>query len=110
MGDDVDAPHNSEFTIADNTSIATIIEKVLHSNYLASIEGGNATWSAVSNFPLAVLAQQWISPKMLPPVPPLATLNFADNTLSLHFHYYAQQNPDLVYDQLYNAQTRRNQQ
>ncbi len=107
MGDDVDAPHPAEFTVPDTTSIATIIETVFRSNYLAAIAGGKATWSAISTIPLAVLAQQWILPKLLLPIPPLSALDFSDNALALYFHYHAQQDPDLVYGQLYEAHARR---
>lgn len=109
MGDDIDAPHSSEFTVNDNTGVASVIEIVFHSNYLASIAGGIATWAAISYIPLAVLAQQWSSPKLLLPVPPLAALNFANNTLAIHFKYHTQQDPYLIYDQLYSVHVRRNQ-
>jgi hypothetical protein len=106
MSDDFDAPHNFLFNVDDNASVASVIQTVCNSRYLAAISGGKATWAAVSKITLAVLAQQWRSPKLLLPVPPITTLDFADNVLSLHFRYYTQQDPDLVYDQLYNAHVR----
>lgn len=109
MSDDVDAPYTVEMTVADDLSVAAIIDRIFYSNYLASIAGGKATWSAISNIPLAVLAQQWAAPKFLTPLPPLSKLDFVDNTLALYFNYHTQQDPDLVYKQLHHTHLRSNQ-
>jgi hypothetical protein len=74
---------------------------VARSGYLASIEGGKATWSAASNIPLAVIAQQWSDPKPLPGLPFAARrLDVRGDTLRIHFSYHAQQDPDVVYEVL----------
>lgn len=101
-GDDVDAPHEQTMTIPDGLSIEDIITLIAKSGYLASIQGGKATWSVGSKGPLAAVAQQWDAPKML-----LQTsfgtnhLDLVDDRLRLHFTYYAQHDPDVVYDILH---------
>ena len=99
MGDDADAPHNGEMTVADATSLQAIIKVIIQSNYLAAIGGGKATWIVMSRIPLAIVAQQWAEPKMLTPVPSLTRLNFSDNVLSMHFDYRSQRDPDLIYEE-----------
>ena len=99
MGDDADAPHYREMTVADCTSLQAIIKVILQSRYLATIGGGRATWTVLSRIPIAIVAQQWAEPKMLVPVPSLSSLNFSDNVLSVHFDYRVQQDPNLVYEE-----------
>jgi hypothetical protein len=106
MGDDDNAPHRREITVADDTSLLTIIKVILQSKCLAIIGGGKATWTVASRIPLAIVAQQWAEPKMLTPVPPLSNLNFSDNVLSMHFDYRVQQDPDLVYEEFQRAHSR----
>jgi len=106
MGDDIDAPHHFEMTLAAGASLYAIIRVVFQSNYLASIAGGKATWTVISRIPIAVVAQQWGEPKMLTPVPSLHSLNFSDDVLSLHFDYRAQQDPNLVYKEFQRVHSR----
>ena len=97
-GDDA---YPKDLIVGNDAELAEILRVVSHSNFLASIAGGEATWSAVSKIPLAVLAQQWIEPKILTLSETLPTaLDFADNTLFLHFNYHAQQDPEVVYEVL----------
>jgi hypothetical protein len=98
-GDDVDAPHNKTISFPDGTAVLDILTHVAHSGYLASIAGGEATWSATSNVPLAVIAQQWSTPKALPALSYSSpALDWNDDTLRIHFNYHAQENPDKVYE------------
>ena len=100
-GDDVDAPHEQTMIIPDGLSIENIIRVVAKSGYLASIAGGKATWSVGSKMPLAVVAQEWDEPKMLLQTSiGTAQLDLVDNRLRLHFTYYGQHDPDVVYDVL----------
>ena len=100
-GDDVDAPHSKTISFPDGTAILDVLTQVAHSGYLASIAGGEATWSATSNIPLAVVAQQWSKPKPLPALLYSSpALDVKDNALRIHFNYHAQQNPDKVYETL----------
>ena len=106
MGDDADAPHHYEITVADDASLSAIIKVVVQSHYLASIAGGRATWTVISRIPIAVVAQQWAESRMLTPVSSLSSLNFSGNVLSIHFDYRAQQDPDLVYEEFQRVHSR----
>ena len=106
MGDDADAPHHCEMTSADDVSLPVIIKAILQSKYLASIAGGQATWTVMSSIPIAIVAQQWAEPKMLMPVPSLSSLNFSSNTLSIHFAYHVQQDPNWVYEKFQRVHTK----
>ena len=64
-GDDVDAPHEIKIMVENDESIETTLEKILATHYLASIQGGKATWIVVGKNPLAVIAQQWSKPHFL---------------------------------------------
>jgi len=99
MSDDCDAPHQLLLPFPDDASLADIVGHVFCSCYLAQIAGGQATWTAVTHRPVAVLAQQWPAPKMMPSSA-AQTLELTNGILHLHFRYYAQQDPDLVYQQL----------
>ncbi|GAA3964281.1 hypothetical protein [Hymenobacter antarcticus] len=106
MGDDDDAPHHCEITVADDASLLAIIKVVLQSHYLASIAEGKATWTVISRIPIAIVAQQWAEPRMLTPVSSLSSLNFLGNVLSMHFDYRVQQDPDLVYEEFQRVHSR----
>jgi hypothetical protein len=103
MGDDCDAPHERIITVPDSAGMQEIIETVLGCHYLARISGGQATWSVASGGHIAVVAQQWPTPKMLPEAE-LVRPNYSNGTLLLHFTYYAQENPDTVYQGLTRRQ------
>ena len=107
MGDDADAPHYREMTVADDSSLQVLIKIILQSRYLATISSGRATWTVVSRIPIAIVAQQWADPKMLMPVPSLSSLNFSDNVLSVHFVYRVQQDPDVVYEEFQRVHDRK---
>jgi hypothetical protein len=106
MGDDADAPHAMELTVRDNASVAEIIGIVFQERYLAQIGGGKATWSVISNIPVAVLAQQWTSPKLLMPTAQLSELDFSANTLRIYCAYHTQEDPDLKFEQLQRIRSR----
>jgi hypothetical protein len=100
-GDDADAPHEKTITVPDGSGIEAIIITVAKSGYLASISGGKATWSATSNIPLAVVAQEWEQPRMVSAFPvDWKQLNWERDVLRLYFTYYAQLDPQLVYETL----------
>lgn len=103
-GDDVEAPHKREFSFQEGTSLKEALTKIQRS-YLPRIEGGHATWSVTSNVPVAVIAQQWVEPKMLvQPPEELKALDTNQGILRLHFNYHAQMDPQLVYDVLWGFQ------
>jgi hypothetical protein len=104
-GDDSDAPHGRTFTFTDATTIEQAIAAIATSGYLASISGGQATWSVVSGFPIAVVAQQWPAPR---PVSwqdiKMSRLQRRDDVIGLHFNYHTQVNPEIVLEVLKRLQ------
>jgi hypothetical protein len=96
-GDDGDAPHPRRFAAPPGASPAQAIATVLAARYLPSIAGGLATWVAASALPLAVIAQQWPEPALLPlSARDHARLDRDGEVLRLHFGYLAQQDPAQV--------------
>jgi hypothetical protein len=100
-GDDVDVPHGKTISVPDGTPLIEVLAVISNSGYLARIAGGKATWSAVSNVPLAVLSQQWRAPRALPGAhSQLEQLNFHNSMLKIHFTYHGQRDPDTVFAEL----------
>jgi hypothetical protein len=100
-GDDANAPHDKTITVPDGSNIETIINIVVKSGYLPSIQGGKATWSATSKIPLAVIAQEWESPRRLLYYSiELNKLDMVNKSLRLHLTYYAQLDPQIVFETL----------
>ena len=64
-GDDVFAPHELKIEIEENETIETTLGEILTRHYLASIQGGKATWIVVRKTALVVIAQQWEKPQYL---------------------------------------------
>jgi hypothetical protein len=98
-GDDVDAPHRLEFDVPSEQPLLEILRTVSQLNYLPSILGGKATWSAASGLPLAVFAQQWRELKLLSALSMTAMqeLDYRADGLYVHFSYHAQIDPDVVF-------------
>lgn len=101
-GDDADAPHERVLHLPAGASLVDIVGAAAGPGYRASVQGDRATWSVFSRWPLAVVAQQWQRPRMLPASRFLATrdLDTRDGVLRLHFNYHAQLDPDVVYEVL----------
>jgi hypothetical protein len=96
-GDDADAPHERVFAFADDPSPLAAIARIVADGYLARIAGGKAVWSAASGVPLAVVAQQWPGPRLVPwQEPTWSQLEQQDGSCRLHFNYHAQIDPDIV--------------
>jgi hypothetical protein len=96
-GDDVNAPNADSLSVPDGTPLEEIIKSVAHSGYLPRISGDQASWSVTSNIPLAVVAQQWAEPRMLPLLARLDDLDSRDGILRLYFNYHSQIDPEIVY-------------
>ena len=97
MADDVQAPHEQEFELPDETDIKQIIRSISSTSYLPTIQGGKATWVAVSNIPIAVLSQEkWGEPRMLHYLFE-ESFNKKNGVLRIHFNYQMQLDPDVVY-------------
>ncbi len=93
-GDDVNAPNERLFFVPEGRSIEEIINSILESDYLPVISGGKATWSVVSNVPLAIVAQEWPEPFMFTFA--LEELEINQGLLRLHFNYHEQIEPEMV--------------
>lgn len=106
MGDDCDAPHEVLIKIGIEWTIERILKTIIELDYLPRISGGKATWSVASNQPLAVIAQEWKSPKLIcwPDYPNQGTKSFY-NIQRLHFNYHAQDNPEKVFEVLHRFRT-----
>jgi hypothetical protein len=94
-GDDIGAPHRKRISVAASAALAEVIAKVGSLGYLAEIAGGKATWVVEASVPLAVMAQQWSEPVILP-----AGLALTDIPTELHFRYLAQEDPAQVVAEL----------
>ena len=100
-GDDFDAPHVRNATVPDDADVPQILNACLAASPLPSISSGDATWALSSGVPLAVIAQQWPTPKLISQFPPNPKhLDIVDGTLRLHFTYFMQQPPNDVYSVL----------
>ncbi|MGI5447224.1 hypothetical protein ACQEVM_15865 [Streptomyces sp. CA-243310] len=102
MGDDTDAPHERRHTFPAAATIGEAITSVLAGGYLPHISGGLATWilTTAAGEPLAVVAQQWAAPRLLPAGRGnLVSLTSAphDDALAWHFRYRAQEDPEAVH-------------
>lgn len=93
-GDDDSAPHLLTIQVKETDSIKNIIELLAHSEYLPKIYGGEATWSVASHQPLAVIAQQWISARLICLTDQHTFVNF--NLDRIHFNYHSQDPPEMV--------------
>jgi hypothetical protein len=100
-GDDIDAPHERTFSFPDGMPIEEVIGAIDRSGYLAKIIGGKATWSVVSGFPIAIVAQQWAKPRPVSwQAVDASSLQKRNGVVGLHFNYHSQQDPDIVLEVL----------
>jgi hypothetical protein len=93
-GDDANAPHLLTILVKETDSIKNIIELLAHSEYIPKIYGGESTWSVASHQPLAVIAQQWVSARLIFLKDQDTFGNF--NLDRIHFNYHSQDAPEMV--------------
>jgi hypothetical protein len=97
-GDDLDAPHGRSFSLPDGAPLGDVLSEIIQSGYLPRISGGHATWSVVSSIPLAIVAEEWPEPRLLPMIESQKKeFDCRNGLLRLHFNYHAQIDPDTVY-------------
>lgn len=95
-GDDTDAPHERQFAFPDSTSIEQAIQKIVDAGYLAKVQG-KASWSAVCGHPISVVSQSWNHARAVSCQPWVPTAHdFNNGSISLHFNYHAQVDPEIV--------------
>jgi hypothetical protein len=96
-GDDVDAPHEWRVQVDAQATVAEVAARIQHARYLASITGGRATWILMGTGPLAVLAQEWDTPRCLtPPDAPIRDAVRQDGRPHLALRYWCQVDPERV--------------
>lgn len=101
MGDDTLAPHEKWIDLPADCTHERLV-KATSRNYLASIIGGKATWVAwlsddpdTLQCPIAVLAHQWRSPRVLSP-----DARRAPGEDYVYFTYLAQRDPLDILDRV----------
>lgn len=108
-GDDVDAPHERSFSIANDWTWDALVSRTLESANLPLIKGGKATWALSSNVPIAVHAQEWDRPVLIQKATfDQDAINILDNEIRMHWSYFAQLDPDLVLEVLNHLQLHAN--
>lgn len=99
-GDDVES-HEQLVATPPADTLEGVLAAVLRTYVLPSIQGGHATWGAMSGRPIAVVAQQWAAPRLVSWRPlQLTEGNQRNGVLHLHFTYFAQLDPALVLEVL----------
>jgi hypothetical protein len=99
-GDDVD-PHDVVLDLPAAETLEVLVASVLRAYELPRIQGGKATWCLASRRPIAVVAQQWDSPRMVAWQPrPVSDCKVVDGVVRLHFTYLAQVDPEVAYEVL----------
>jgi hypothetical protein len=97
MADDIN-DNILDIEVNEDWLIDKILAEILRINYLPKIQGGKATWSvAYDNF-LAIIAQEWEAPKILRTRFPFTIDNKYKHFDRLHFTYFGQEDPFIVYD------------
>jgi hypothetical protein len=87
--DDCDAPHNEVVTMPSFLNPSDFIREFMIRYSLPMIFGGKATWTChLNGEKIAVVAQQWTSPKVT-----TTEIKFIANN-KLHFSYHAQVQPE----------------
>ncbi|MFE6051282.1 hypothetical protein ACFQ6N_11025 [Kitasatospora sp. NPDC056446] len=103
-GDDADAPHGATVDLPDGLDLPAALTALgLPRPRLPLIGGGRATWVVrdADGSPLAVLAQQWPGPRLLPAGrEPLAGAAEPGAAVRLHVEYRRQRDPDAEYELL----------
>ncbi len=93
--DDIDAPHTKIFTLPNDATADELAREA--QRRLPLIVGGDATWSLVNGIPVAVMAQQWREPEILPRRAfDLAPRRPQDDAVTIHLNYHAQLDPEVV--------------
>jgi hypothetical protein len=99
-GDDIDAPHAKQFAFQAKDTLAEALSAIVETRYLANIAGGEATWIVeAAGKPVAVVAQQWKSPKFLiDPTTRVTECITPEAPRELFFRYWCQIDPAVVFE------------
>jgi hypothetical protein len=97
MGDDAGGTV-LEIEVNEDWLIEKILEEILIINYLPKIQGGKATWSVAFENPIAIISEQWEKPEIIIRSEfPFPHREKSKNFNRLHFSYYPNEEPWLVY-------------
>lgn len=100
--------HERSFAIAPETTVIELIDAALEACTPASISGGRATWivqaGGSGGRAVAVVAQQWDSPRLLVPDARTAAQLFSEGEKAIFFRYWCQADPEAVYAALANGE------
>ena|SRR5579871_3158736 len=99
-GDDIDAPHAKRFPFQAKDTLAQALSAILEAGYLANIAGGKATWIVkAAGKAVAVVAQQWKTPKFLIDPKTIVTESTPPEApRALFFRYWSQIDPAVVFE------------
>jgi len=100
-GDDCE-PHHVSITVDESMAIEKLLVEARTECTLPIIHGGKATWFACANTEperyLAVIAQQWKSPKLLTkPSETVGSIFSNSHASKVTFRYWCQSDPNEVY-------------
>ena len=100
-GDDGES-HLTSFSVSASTTIGEFLQVIKVALYLASIQGGNATWlidciSQNEKRCIGVAAQQWSTAQLLIPPDTLLVNLLSGSESLLYFRYWAQADPSVVF-------------
>lgn len=101
-GDDCES-HDEVIDINEKQRLEQALTEISNGPYLARIAGGHASWLALAGRDgrmLAVVAQQWDQPKWLVD----SRWRLRKIGTSIHFRYYAQVDPDELFEECTIAQ------
>ena len=99
-GDDCES-HAATVTVPATSSVSALLAAAEEACPLACIQGGRATWiveaGGAGGTPIAVVAEQWREPKLLVSAATTVAALFAATPRALHFRYWCQVDPDVVF-------------
>lgn len=96
-GDDCE-PHRVSINVPATTTLGAFLQTLRDSHFLASIQGGEATWgieyrSSGTTRSLGIVAQQWAIPRLLISPETLVADLMAGAEALLYFRYLSQSDP-----------------
>ena len=84
-----------------------LLRRTADRHWLPSIQGDRATWVIASNEVLAVLAYEWSDLRFMPLLElRMQNAHRRDGVLRVHFSYFGQTDPDIVYRILWRLKLR----
>ena len=109
MGDDATSTLEKEIELDDHINLREFLDLQKELFPLARIWGGKATWAFTGNQILAVIAEQWASPKLLVD-DEIELREFIDTetkgfTRGLYFQYWGQCDPDIFFQNAFETKS-----